>query len=310
MIGNIRTLLTSLDLMADSCPQPRAAEIFPLRVPESYVRRIRARDPDDPLLLQVLPTPEEDRTVPGYGVDPVSERATRARAGLLQKYRGRALLIVTGACSIHCRYCFRRHFPYPDPADWKAELDYVRSDTSIRELILSGGDPLVVSNRRLAGLLERIAGIRHLKRLRIHSRVPLVQPERIDTELAALLGGCGLPVVMVLHANHPRELATAETAAALERLHAVSLLLNQAVLLRRINDTAAVQVALSEALFAHRVLPYYLHLLDPVAGAAHFAVDEPTAIGIMHEVLAELPGYLVPRLVREQAGVPYKLPVL
>ena len=290
-----------------------AAQLFRLRVPASFLARMRPGDPNDPLLRQVLPVSAEGLSAEGFTADPVGDLDAMTVPGLLHKYHGRALLVTTGACAVHCRYCFRRHFPYADanPARdaWQPALDYLRADDSIREIILSGGDPLVLGNPKLATLIAQLEQIPHLTRLRIHSRLPVVLPARIDPGLIELLSGTRLPCVVVAHANHAQEL-DATTASAFERLRAAGItLLNQAVLLRGINDSIDAQRALSETLFAQGVLPYYLHLLDRVAGAGHFEVPEAEARGLLEALRARLPGYLVPRLVREIAGDPGKRPV-
>ena len=283
---------------------------FPLRVPRGYVARMRPNDPDDPLLRQVLPLADEDRLTPGFGRDPVGDLAALAGPGVLHKYHGRALLVTTGACAIHCRYCFRRHFPYAKAQghadDWRAVLDYLARDPDIEEVILSGGDPLALSDRRLAALVERLDGVPQVRRLRIHTRLPIVLPERVDAALLDWLGATRLKPVMVLHANHAQELDAA-VDAVLHQLSAAGVcLLNQSVLLRGVNDSVAALRHLSERLFDAGVLPYYLHLLDRVQGAAHFEVPEHEARQLLAELSAQLPGYLLPRLVREQAGAAAK----
>ncbi len=307
-------LLRELKLDPALLPTARvAAARFPLRVPRGFVARMARGDPNDPLLRQVLPMGAELEATPGFVADPVGDRAAQAAPGVLHKYHGRALLIATGACAVHCRYCFRREFPYAEaPAgaeEWRPALSYLAGDSSIREVILSGGDPLSLSNRRLGVLLTALGRIPHLERLRIHSRQPIMLPERVDEGLLELLAQTRLRPVLVAHANHPREI-NAAVRAALARLAATGVtLLNQSVLLRGVNDSAAVLAELSETLFAARVLPYYLHLLDPVRGAAHFDVNEIEASAIMKTLRQRLPGYLVPRLVREQPGQPAKIPV-
>ena len=289
----------------------RAAGTFRLRVPRSYVARMRPGDPDDPLLRQVLPVAQENEETPGYVPDPLGERSAVRVPGLLQKYRGRALLVTTGACAVHCRYCFRREFPYDeqlgDGARWNEALAAIAADPSLEEIILSGGDPLSLSDARLAALTDALQAVPHVRRLRIHPRQPIVLPSRVDDGLLAWLGKLSRPVVIVVHANHPNEI-DAEVHAACQRLRAAgTTLLNQSVLLKGVNDDAAVLASLSHRLFEAGVLPYYLHALDRVRGAAHFEVEEERARRIAGELAAMLPGYLVPRLVREVHGAASKV---
>jgi L-lysine 2,3-aminomutase len=286
---------------------------FTLRVPASFVGRMQPGNPLDPLLLQVLPRGLEANRIAGYGVDPVGDLAASKEPGLLHKYAGRVLLITTGACAVHCRYCFRRHFPYHEAKawqqDWEAAIAYLRADTSIHEVILSGGDPLTLSDTRLSALAQQLATIPHLRRLRIHTRLPIVLPRRIDTELLAWLSDVPLAKVVVVHANHANEIDGEVTGAIADLKTAGVTVLNQAVLLRGVNTTVDALSDLSEALFAAGVLPYYLHLLDPVQGAAQFDVAPAEAARLLDGLRAALPGYLVPRLVRERAGAKYKLPL-
>ena len=284
---------------------------FAFRLPEALRRRIRAEDPADPVLRQVLPTRLEQLRAPGDSMDPVAEAAL-ADGALIRKYAGRALLITTQACDVHCRYCFRRHF---DSAAARSDRDFgpafeqLQADDTLRELILSGGDPLTLSNARLRKIVHRAGAIDHLTTLRIHTRSAIVRPERVDAGLCALLQGTRLRVVVVTHANCAAELGP-DAADAMARLQATgATLLNQAVLLRGVNDTVTAQVDLSRRLFACAVLPYYLHQLDPVAGAAHFSVPDDEARVILRQLEAALPGYLVPRLVREIPGEPSKTPL-
>ncbi len=286
---------------------------FPLRVPRSFVAKMRPGDARDPLLLQVLPVADEMSVVEGFGLDPVGDLASRATQGLLHKYDGRALLVTTGACAVHCRYCFRRHFPYQQESalggGWEGALHHLRSDPTISEVILSGGDPLSLSDRRLQQLTDGIQAIPHVRRLRIHTRYPLVLPERVDRGLLAWLAGVRLQKVVVIHANHPRELDAASRRACLDLRAADATVLNQSVLLAGINDTLDTLVELSESLFACAVLPYYLHVLDRVQGAAHFDVADADALRLHAELTARLPGYLVPKLVREVPGAASKTPL-
>ncbi|HUM90603.1 MAG TPA: EF-P beta-lysylation protein EpmB [Candidatus Competibacter sp.] len=307
-------LLRELALDLALLPAARAAAArFPLRVPRGFVARMRQGDPDDPLLRQVLPLAAELSPVPGFMADPVDDQAARAAPGVLHKYHGRVLLIATGACAIHCRYCFRREFPYSENHaggdSWRPALNYLSQDRSLREVILSGGDPLSLSDRRLGALLAELERIPHLERLRIHSRQPIVLPERVDDGLLDLLARTRLRPILVIHANHPREIDDT-VRRVLERLAGIGVtLLNQSVLLRGVNDTVPTLVELSEVLFTARVLPYYLHLLDRVQGAAHYEVNETEASTIMEVLRQRLPGYLVPRLVREQPGQLAKTPL-
>jgi EF-P beta-lysylation protein EpmB len=304
-------LLRVLDLPDRLLPAARrAAALFPLRVPAPYLQRIRPGDAADPLLRQVLPLDLECETRPGYSADPLAESAAQPVPGLLKKYHGRALLIATGACAVHCRYCFRRHFPYADAHTGGSRLDpalaAIAADASIGEVILSGGDPLSLSDPRLAELTARIAVIPHVHTLRIHSRLPVVLPQRVNGDLLAALRRLTLRKVLVLHSNHPCELDADVDAALAALAQAGVTLLNQAVLLRGVNDDADTLAALSERLHHAGVLPYYLHLLDRVHGTAHFEVSQTTAEALMEALRARLPGYLVPRLVREIPGEPGK----
>ena len=287
-----------------------AATQFPLRVPRGFVDRMRHGDPHDPLLRQVLPLDDEDRIVAGFGLDAVGDTAARAASGVIRKYRGRALLVATGSCAIHCRYCFRRHFPYAEETaaagGWSDAIALIASDASIDEVILSGGDPLSLATSKLAELTDALASIPHLKRLRIHTRLPTVLPERVDAALLAWLRALPWPVTVVVHVNHANEF-DGKVDAALAGLRGTgATLLNQAVLLRGVNDTVDALADLSERSFASGVLPYYLHQLDRVAGTAHFEVEDARARGLHAALAARLSGYLVPRLVREVAGDPGK----
>lgn len=308
------TLLKRLGLDPQLLPQVTAAAAdFPLRVPEPYIARMRHADLTDPLLRQVLPIGDELLGQPGYVVDPLGERDTNARPGIIHKYAGRLLLIVSAGCAVNCRYCFRRHFPYEENRlgtdDWTQALDYIREDPSIKEVIYSGGDPLAASDRRLAWLTREIAAIPHVRRLRVHTRLPVVIPQRVTPELIDALCGTRLPVTMVLHCNHANEL-DAELGRAITALRRAQItVLNQAVLLRGVNDRLEDQLALSENLGDHGVLPYYLHVLDRVRGAQHFNVDDAEATRLVGRMLTRLPGFLVPRLVREVAGENGKVPL-
>lgn len=291
----------------------RGHELFPVRVPLAYLSRIRCGDPDDPLLRQVLPLSAESDAVQGFVDDPLEERDHTPKPGLIHKYFGRALLIASPTCAINCRYCFRRHFPYADNApsmrEWDQTLAYLRDDDSIHEAILSGGDPLASPDRRLTALVERLEAIPHLKRLRIHSRLPVVIPDRVDDALLEWLDKTRLQTVMVLHINHAQEIDAAVVAACARLKAAGVTLLNQSVLLRGINDDVETLADLSERLFEAGVLPYYLHVLDPVAGAAHFDVPDAEARELVEALRPRLAGFLMPRLVREIPGEASKTPL-
>lgn len=309
-----RELLAMLGLEALSARiADEAATGFALRVPRGFVARMRHGDPHDPLLRQVLPLDDELRAAPGFGLDAVGDALARTGPGVLQKYRGRALLVATGSCAVNCRYCFRRHFPYAEETaardGWREAVELIRADTSIDEVILSGGDPLSLATPKLAELTDVLAGIPHLKRLRIHSRLPVVLPERVDDALAGWLAALPWPVAFVIHANHANEFDT-QVDAALSRLrNAGATLLNQSVLLRGVNDSVDALAALSERSFAAGVLPYYLHQLDRVQGVAHFEVPDDEARALHAALAARLSGYLVPKLVREIRGDPGKRPL-
>jgi len=301
-----------LDLPATFAKAARAVDrTFPLFVPRGFVARMRRGDPADPLLRQVLPVDDELQPVKGFVADPVLDAAATRKPGLLQKYHGRALLITTGTCAVHCRYCFRRHFPYgetPRALDaWQPVLEQIAADSSLHEIILSGGDPLSLVDGSLAALVDQLADIEHLRRLRIHTRLPIMIPERVTQYFVEILCGNRLTPIVVMHANHANEL-NSQVAAAMARLaDAGIMLLNQAVLLAGVNDSLDAQVDLCERLVDLRVTPYYLHQLDPVAGAAHFEVPIPVGRQIIQEMRARLPGYAVPRYVQEVPGKANKI---
>ena len=296
---------------ADLLPADDAG--FALRVPRGFVARMRRNDPNDPLLLQVLPQRVEHDRAEGFTVDAVGDLAARAGQGFLHKYDGRALLIASGSCAVNCRYCFRRHFPYGEEiaaaAQWRDALAQLHADPSIRELILSGGDPLALATPKLGELTRGLAELPQVIRLRIHTRLPVVLPERIDEAFVSWLVALPLQKVVVLHANHANEFDAGVDAACARLRDAGAILLNQSVLLRGINDDADTLVELSERLLAAGVLPYYLHQLDRVQGAAHFEVDDRVALELQQALRARLPGYLVPRFVREVAGDAAKRPL-
>lgn len=304
-------LLERLGLSA--ADEPRSSR-FPVLVPESFIARMQPGNRRDPLLLQVLPEASEQVAMNGFTDDPVGDRASGAARGLLHKYRGRVLLVTTGACAVHCRYCFRQAFPYAGEhaagAGWRAAVDYIQSRDDIEEVILSGGDPLMLPTPRLRELTEHLRQIPHIRRLRIHTRLPIVLPDRIDDPLLDWIDDLPWPVIAVIHANHAAEFDPC-VDRSLERLrrHGVHLL-NQAVLLAGINDSARALADLMRRAFEAGALPYYLHLLDPVTGAQRFDTGVERGRTLVDALRRELSGYLVPRLVREKAGAPYKLPVL
>lgn len=313
-IRDLNELLERLNLSPEDLPaQQRAALDFPILVPEPFLQQMTIGDPNDPLLLQVLPRAAETEIVAGYIADPLAEKHANVNRGIIHKYHGRVLLLAASGCAVNCRYCFRRHFAYEDNRisreEWKKTLDYIRQNNSITEVILSGGDPLMLRDSALFELMAEIENIPHVKRLRIHSRLPVVIPQRLTAELIRRLGDSRLSSSIVMHINHPQELSELHRDRFKELRLAGVLILNQAVLLRNINDKLRVLSDLSELLFEFNVVPYYLHLLDPVKGAHHFDVPEHEAQQLYKQLLARLPGYLVPRLVRELSGEASKSPI-
>lgn len=306
-ISDPAELLSALELDPAWLPAARrAAALFPLRVPRSFVARMRPADPHDPLLRQILPLAEETLQVEGFAADPLEEAAAIKAPGLLQKYAQRALLVTTGACAIHCRYCFRREFPYEaqqsETGRWHEAVAHILADSSLREVILSGGDPLSLSTARLRALTDSLRAAPHLEILRLHTRNAIALPSRVDDALIAWLGELPWRVTIVLHVNHAQELQD-DALEAIARLRETgALLLNQSVLLKGVNDEVGTLETLSRTLHAHGVLPYYLHLQDRVNGTAHFEVDETRAREIIDALARRLPGYLVPRLAREVPG--------
>lgn len=315
LITDPEELLAILRLDLALLPAARlATRAFPLKAPRGYVARMQKGNPDDPLLRQVLPLGAELEVVTGYVNDPLEEAQANPVPGLLHKYHDRVLVTLTSACAVHCRYCFRRHFPYaennPGTAGWEKILAYISEHPEINEVILSGGDPLSVSDKLLALFSQKLSEIKHIKRLRIHTRLPIVLPERITSELTALLSRLPFQTILVVHANHAQEI-DAEVIVALAALRSANVnLLNQSVLLRGVNDDVETLVDLSERLFAAGVLPYYLHVLDKVQGAAHFDLPLARACELHAALTARLSGYLVPKLVREEAGASAKSVIL
>lgn len=302
-ISSREELCSLLQLDQNQLPGDAQSE-FRLRVPRSYVAKMLPGDHRDPLLLQVLPLAEE--AADSGLLDPVADLDAMATTGLLHKYHGRVLLITTGACAIHCRYCFRRNFPYSDAslstAHWQNALDYIRTHSEIKEVILSGGDPLVLDDHKLDALQKELSEIHHVQWLRIHTRLPVVLPSRINAGLLDWIQRSRLKITMIIHANHGNEIGAYEQKALVALREAGVTLLNQSVLLHGVNDRTETLIELSHKLHDSGVLPYYLHLLDKTRGAMHFEVPQSTALKIISEMRASLPGFLVPRLVREQAG--------
>lgn len=286
---------------------------FPVLVPESYLKRIEPGNPNDPLLRQVLPTTDELTSKSGFTSDPVGDQKAQIGPGLLQKYAGRALLVVTGTCAIHCRYCFRKDYPYESGpkslTQWEPALDAIRADESLTEIILSGGDPLILNDQRLGQLVQKLAEFPHLKRLRIHSRLPIVLPSRITDSLIELLNSTRLQPIVVVHANHPNELRD-DCETALRRLVRSGIpVLNQAVLLKNVNDDVETLAELCERSVNLGVMSYYLHQLDRVTGTSHFEVDVAVGNELIRKLRVRLPGYAVPKYVHEVAGASSKLPL-
>ncbi|MBU3021081.1 EF-P beta-lysylation protein EpmB [Aestuariibacter sp. A3R04] len=306
-------LLDYLELDREKLAHHSAARrLFPMRVPRHFASLMEKGNWHDPLLRQVIPLSEEFKVTPGYSIDPLEEHNT-AGQGLLHKYKSRVLLIIRGGCAVNCRYCFRRHFPYQDHAvgkqEWQTAIEYIAKDANINEVIFSGGDPLMAKDTHLAWLAERLAAIPHIKRLRIHTRLPVVMPSRIDSAFEQWFTGLPLQKILVLHANHSNEISAPLKA----RMHSLRsrgvTLLNQAVLLKGVNDSADALCDLQEAVFDAGVLPYYLYLLDKVQGASHFEVSDEKARKLIAQVIKRLPGFLVPKLTREIGGQPGKTPV-
>ncbi len=298
------------EIIKHSCA---AANTWQLRVPQGFAACMEKGNPDDPLLRQVLPQAQELQQHTGFIADPLQEQQQSPAKGIVHKYYGRVLLIAASECAVHCRYCFRREFDYAEHrlgrAQWREALDYIRNDGSISEVILSGGDPLLLDDEYLSSLCNEICTIAHVRRLRIHTRLPIVIPQRVTAELLKMLAGLPVQAIMVVHCNHANELSDAVQQALKSVTQAGITLLNQSVLLAGVNTQAGSLVELSLRLFECGVLPYYLHLLDPVQGAAHFASDSQAASELVAEMSRQLPGYLVPKLVREQAGLGAKQPI-
>ncbi len=307
------SLLKYLELpLQDFAEDIKARALFPMRVPKPFAAKMVKGDPLDPLFLQVFTDQKEFTSAPGFTVDPLQEQDNQ-QAGILHKYQNRLLLLVRGGCAVNCRYCFRRHFPYSDnhlnKQQWLQALDYIRDNPQIDEVIYSGGDPLMAKDDFLAWLTKEIEGISHVQRLRIHTRLPVVIPARITNELVHWFTSSRLKPVLVLHVNHANEIDQ-HLANAMSKLRQAGVtLLNQAVLLKGVNDSVEQQIALNQGMFNIGVMPYYLYLLDKVQGASHFDIPQSQALSIMAELIKRQPGYLVPKLVREIGGQPGKTPL-
>lgn len=304
--------LLNVDADANLLAGRDAKRLFALRVPRAFIARMEPGNPNDPLLRQVLTSQEEFIHAPGYSTDPLEEQHSVV-PGLLHKYSNRALLLVKGGCAVNCRYCFRRHFPYAEnqgtKRNWQKAMEYIAAHPELDEIIFSGGDPLMAKDHELDWLLTQLESIPHIKRLRIHSRLPIVIPARITDTLVARISASSLQVLLVNHINHANEIDTAFRRAMKSLRMAGVTLLNQSVLLRGVNDNARTLADLSNALFDTGVMPYYLHVLDRVQGAAHFMVSDEEARAIMRELLTLVSGYLVPKLAREIGGEPSKTPL-
>ncbi|MDT9802799.1 EF-P beta-lysylation protein EpmB [Klebsiella oxytoca] len=304
--------LLNVDADANLLAGRDAKRLFALRVPRAFIARMEPGNPNDPLLRQVLTSQEEFIHAPGYSTDPLEEQHSVV-PGLLHKYSNRALLLVKGGCAVNCRYCFRRHFPYAEnqgtKRNWQKAMEYIAAHPELDEIIFSGGDPLMAKDHELDWLLTQLESIPHIKRLRIHSRLPIVIPARITDTLVARISASSLQVLLVNHINHANEIDTAFRRAMKSLRMAGVTLLNQSVLLRGVNDNARTLADLSNALFDAGVMPYYLHVLDRVQGAAHFMVCDEEARVIMRELLTLVSGYLVPKLAREIGGEPSKTPL-
>lgn len=311
---DVKSLLTQLDIpLSDLTQRQQACVDFPLLVPQPFIDKMNKGDANDPLLLQVLPQRSELESAEGFINDPLAEKHSNLQKGLIHKYHGRVLVLLSTGCAVNCRYCFRRHFPYQDNRigknDWQAILEYVANDTSIEELILSGGDPLMLNDQQLEKFIKQAEAIPHLDRLRIHTRLPVVIPQRITEHFINILQQSRFDCSIVLHINHSNEIDHLLVKGLSKLRQAGITLLNQTVLLRQVNDRLVDQVSLSKALFKAGVIPYYLHLLDRVKGAHHFEVSEHDAIKLHQQLLLKLSGYLVPKLVREEPEKGSKTPV-
>nr|WP_152411796.1 EF-P beta-lysylation protein EpmB [Moraxella macacae] len=309
-INDRQTLAKMLDLPLDFAEK---VGDFALKVPQKFVKKMQKGDMNDPLLLQILPTAAETVQALGFVADPLAEKLANPTKGVIHKYRSRVLIPITGACMVHCRYCFRQHFDYqenlPTTNDWQTIVDYIVKHPEVNEVILSGGDPLSLSDRRLFAILDILESLSQICTIRLHSRVPVVIPSRLHDALLQRLSSSRCQIVLVIHANHPNELDDETVFYFKQAKLAQITLLNQTVLLKNINNNADVLATLSEKLWQAGVLPYYLHVLDKVAGASHFYIDDEQAVAIYWQLLEKCAGYLVPKLVRETPNEAFKTPL-
>lgn len=314
-IRDPETLINYLELPKEKISKTlQAHKKHKLLVPLSYADKIKKGCWDDPLLKQILPIEDETWAVQGYVSDPVGDLDATLSPGVLQKYKGRTLIVTTGVCAVHCRYCFRKEFPYseanPIKNNWQQTINVIANDPSIHEVILSGGDPFILSDERLFSLCQQLVAIPHINTLRFHTRVPVVLPERIDADFLRWFASLAIKKVIVIHANHANEIDIIVGSALQTLVNSGATLLNQSVLLKGVNDTAEALENLSHTLFNYQTLPYYLHLLDKVSGTAHFNIKQQQALIIMEQLRNNLPGYLVPKLVREVSGKRSKMPIV
>lgn len=283
---------------------------FPLNLPLRLAQKIQKNCWNDPVLIQFLPTTEEEKESPLFVLDPVEDEAFRKTPKLLHKYQARALLLSTSACAMNCRFCFRRNFAYETTEKkFEKELQEIRLDTSLSEILLSGGDPLSLGHTQLESILKELEQIPHVKRIRFHTRFPLGIPERIDADFLKLLGGCEKQIIFVIHCNHAHEFddTILESLRQIQRLGVI--VISQSVLLKGVNDTVEALEELFLLLINNGILPYYLHQLDRVQGAIHFEVPETTGKELIAELQKRLPGYAVPKYVKEEAHKPHKTPI-
>ena len=309
-VTDVHTLAHLLNLDADALAGITEQNAFTLKVPHTFIARMQRGNPDDPLLRQVLNRQEEQDNVDGYVLDPLNEHSGSPCPGIIHKYPGRVLLTAATSCPVNCRYCFRRHFPYDDnrltPSTWHKALDYIRSNADIKEVILSGGEPLMLKDALLDRLINEIEAIAHVELIRIHTRFPVAVPQRLTNALVKCLSHTRVPVTIVLHANHPNEIDDTVVQSLRPLRNSAVTLLNQSVILKGVNDASDTLCTLSRKLFAAGVLPYYLHVLDKVVGTSHFAISDSQAKRLHQQMIDHLPGYLVPQLVREVPGFPAK----